>query len=304
MAMVWDVGTGKRLMAHSVGSRANLAKATAVFGLGGRRVACNSPQLLESDTGRVVAELAPQGQVTCLAASSDGQLLATGMAMGTVHITEFATGSKLAMIGRQTGLVRALAFNADGSGLLIGSHDGAARLVDVRRYDRDTASEIHLLQGHEGSVESVAFSTNGDRFVTGSADGTVRIWDADLGHELLKLPGQRDYPAVVALSPDGTRVVAAAADNAMRIWGLSNAEIVRARQQRWPQRTIQTSQGEGTMPASPRSGRSGGRMWCPGSSRVPRNAAMSTRSCRFRPRASGAVTSLETTGRPAGSHTV
>ncbi len=68
-------------------------------------------------------------------------------------------------------------------------------------------------------------------FVTGSADGTVRIWDADLGHELLKLPGQRDYPAVVALSPDGTRVVAAAADNAMRIWGLSNAEIVRARQQ-------------------------------------------------------------------------
>jgi len=231
MVMVWDVETGKRLMAHSVGSRANLAKAAAVFGLGGRRVACNSPQLLDSDTGRVVAELAPQGQVTCLAASPDGQLLATGMAMGTVHISEFATGTSLAMLGRQTGLVRALAFNADGSRILIGSHDGAARLVDVHRHDRDTASEIHLLQGHEGSVESVAFSTNGDRFVTGAADSTVRIWDADLGHELLKLPGQREYPGVVALSPDGTRVVAAAADTAIRIWGLSNAEIVRARQQ-------------------------------------------------------------------------
>jgi WD40 repeat protein len=231
MVMVWDVETGKRLMAHSVGSRANLAKAAAVFGLGGRRVACNSPQLLDSDTGRVVAELAPQGQVTCLAASPDGQLLATGMAMGTVHISEFATGTSLAMLGRQTGLVRALAFNADGSRILIGSHDGAARLVDVHRHDRDTASEIHLLQGHEGSVESVAFSTNGDRFVTGAADSTVRIWDADLGHELLKLPGQREYPGVVALSPDGTLVVAAAADTAIRIWGLSNAEIVRARQQ-------------------------------------------------------------------------
>jgi WD40 repeat protein len=218
-------------MAHSVGSRANLAKATAVFGLGGRRVACNSPQLLDSDTGSVVAELAPQGQVTCLASSPDGQLLATGMAMGTVAITDFATGSRLAILGRQTGLVRALAFDADGSELLIGSDDGAARLVDVRRHDRDTALEIHLLKGHEGSVESVAFSTNGDRIVTGSEDGTVRIWDADVGQELLKLPGQRDNPGVVALSPDGTRVVAAADDNAIRIWGLSNAEIVRARHQ-------------------------------------------------------------------------
>ena len=231
MAMVFDVGTGKRLMAHSVGSRANLAKATAVFGLGGRRVACNSPQLLDSDTGSVVAELAPQGQVTCLASSPDGQLLAAGMAMGTVAITDFATGSRLAILGRQTGLVRALAFDADGSELLIGSDDGAARLVDVRRHDRDTALEIHLLKGHEGSVESVAFSTNGDRIVTGSEDGTVRIWDADMGQELLKLPGQRDNPGVVALSPDGTRVVAAADDNAIRIWGLSNAEIVRARHQ-------------------------------------------------------------------------
>ena len=231
MAMVWDAGTGERLMAHSVGARANLAKAAAVFGMGGRRVACNSPHLLESDTGRVVAELAPQGHVTCLAASPDGRLLATGVAMGSVHLTDFSNGSRLAVLDRHRSLVRALGFNADGSQLLIGSQDGTARLFEIRRDDDRAATAIQLLYGHEGSVESVAFSANGHRLITGSTDGTVRIWDADLGHELLKLPGQRDYPGVVALSPDGTRVVAAAADAAIRIWGLSNAEIVRARQQ-------------------------------------------------------------------------
>ena len=231
MAMVWDVGTGERLMAHSVGSRANLAKAAAVFGLGGRRVACNSPHLLDSDTGRVVADLAPQGQVTRLAASPDGQLLATGVAMGSVYLTDFSNGSRLAILDRHRSLVRALAFNADGNQLLIGSQDGTARLFEIHRDDDRGATALQLLYGHEGSVESVAFSANGDRLITGSTDGTVRIWDADVGHELLKLPGQRDYPGVVALSPDGTQVVAAATDAAIRIWGLSNAEIIRARQQ-------------------------------------------------------------------------
>jgi WD40 repeat protein/tRNA A-37 threonylcarbamoyl transferase component Bud32 len=230
MAMVWDVGTGKRVMAHSVGARSNLAKTAAVFGLGGRRVASNSPVLLDSDTGSVVAELAPQGQVTCLAVSPDGRLLATGVAMGSVNLTDFSDGSRLAILDRHRSLVRALAFNADGSQLLIGSQDGTARLFDIRRDDGHAGTEIQLLHGHEGSVESVAFSANGRRLITGSSDGTVRIWDADGGHELLKLPGQRNDPGVVALSPDGATLVTATSGGLARIWGLSDAEIVCARQ--------------------------------------------------------------------------
>jgi WD40 repeat protein len=201
----------------------------AVFGLGGSRVACSTHELLDSDNGNAVTTLPLLGQVTCLAASPDGRKLATGVAMGAVHLTDFATGNRLASFMGQHGFVRAIAFSGDGGRLLTGTQDGTVRLWDARR-DGEIRDDIRLFRGHEGAVESVAFTPDGRRIITAATDGTVRIWDADQGSELLALPGQRDYPKACAMSPDGTRLVTALDGGSPRIWGLSNAEIFRARQ--------------------------------------------------------------------------
>ena len=74
------------------------------------------------------------------------------------------------------------------------------------------------------------FNPDGLRLVTGASDGTTRIWDVERGHELLALPNQAGCPTAIALSPDGTCLVTAASDGSVRIWGLSNADVVRARQ--------------------------------------------------------------------------
>jgi WD40 repeat protein len=79
-------------------------------------------------------------------------------------------------------------------------------------------------------VESLAFSPDGKRIITAATDGTVRIWDADGGHEFCALPGQRECPRAIALSPDGTRLVAADSGGTIRIWGLTNAAVMLARQ--------------------------------------------------------------------------
>lgn len=225
MAIVWNSLTGSQRMAHATGTRTLLTKTCAVFGLGGRRVASMTPKLIDSDAGHVVAELARQGQVTCLAASPDGRVLATGVAMGTVYLSDFATGERLKRLVGHKGSVLVMAFNTDGSRLVTGGNDGSIRLWNVA-----TGTMLHALLGHEGSVETATFTRDGRRLLTGSTDGTVRIWDTSLGHELLSLPGQRDFPNAVALSPDGMQVVAAASDGNPRIWGLADSEIVTARQ--------------------------------------------------------------------------
>lgn len=212
-------------MTHATGPRALITKTSAVFGLGGRRVASMTPKLMDSDAGHVVANLGPQGQVTSLTVSPDEGTLATGVATGTIYLSDFATGERLKILVGHKGSVLVMAFDCDGSRLVTGGNDGSVRIWNVA-----TGDMLHALLGHEGSVETAAFTRDGRRLVTGSTDGTVRIWDASLGHELLMLPGQRDFPKAVALSPDGMQVVAAASDGAPRIWGLSNSDIVTARQ--------------------------------------------------------------------------
>ena len=230
MVMVWDVRTGRRQMARHSGFRAVIARTVAAFGLGGSRVVCSTPDLLDSDTGDVAATLLPQGQVTCLATSPDDRKLATGVATGAIYLTDFVTGNRLSSFyGLNNNFVRALAFSSDGGRLLTGMQDGTVRLWDARRGGQ-IRDEIKSFVGHEGAVESVTFTPDGRRIITAATDGTVRIWDAVGGRELLALPGQRDYPKACAMSPDGTRLVTALDDGNPRIWGLSNAEIFRARQ--------------------------------------------------------------------------
>jgi WD40 repeat protein len=225
MLMAWDVQTGRRLMAILSRHQSMLFHRTgAVFGLAGSRVAYKQPQLFDGSTGRLVANLTPQGQVTALAASPDGRMLAAGMAIGNVYLTDFATGKRIAGLFGHVGSVRAIAFSPDNTTVVTGSQDGSVRL-----WDAATGNPIRVFVGHEGVVEQAMFSPDGRRIITAATDGTIRIWHPDLGQELCTLPGQRALPRAVALSPDGTRLVTAASGGSVRIWGLSNADITTAR---------------------------------------------------------------------------
>jgi WD40 repeat protein len=224
VATVWEVSTGRRLMAAVADYKGPFIDTDAVFALGGTRVAYRSPQLWDAATGDAVAKLRSQGHVTCLATSLDGRVLATGVAYGTVYLQDCGTGSRLSVLTGHTDRVRSIAFSADGARVLTASLDGTARL-----WDAGSGEQIRLFSGHESGVELAIFGPDGRRIVTSATDGTIRIWNADRGQELCTLTGQRDYPRAFALSPDGTCLVAAATDGSIRIWGLSNAAVTRTR---------------------------------------------------------------------------
>ncbi|THU87415.1 WD40 repeat-like protein [Dendrothele bispora CBS 962.96] len=144
--------------------------------------------------------------------------------------------------------VNSLAFSADGTNIISGSHDKTIRI-----WDAVLGVQIGgLLQGHNDHVNSVAFSPDGSRaisevlvakslknmsdcvnsvafsadgtIVSGSDDSTIRLWDSQTELEIEKpLEGHVYCVSSVAFSTDGTKIycvksVAFSPDDTKFLW--------------------------------------------------------------------------------------
>lgn len=122
------------------------------------------------------------------------------------------------------------------------SPDGRSLAVDNVIYDTETWTKRFELEGHKGTVTSVAFSPGGDLIATSSGstpgwffsdstepDDTVRLWDAQTGHQLAVLRGHTEGIWQVAFSPDGKLLASGSGasiaedvslDGTVRLWGV------------------------------------------------------------------------------------
>jgi WD40 repeat protein len=162
-------------------------------------------------------------RITTVAFSPDGELFATGDAVGQICVWQVVDGQQLLTFQGHSNWVSSVAFSPDGQLLAVsGSSDLTVKLWEVH-----TGKCIRTLPGHSTWVLSVAFSPDGQTLASGSSDLTVCLWEVSTGQCLRILQGHTDRVRSVAFSPDGQTLVSGSDDQTVRLWEVSTGQCLR-----------------------------------------------------------------------------
>ena len=181
----------------------------AVAARGGKVVA-----LWDLGSGRRVGQyrLAVPTDVSALAFSADGRLLACAGNAGLLLLADLRTGKTARLVGHPDE-VTCVAFSPDGSRLASGGEDGSVRLWDMA-----TGRELHRRGAAQEAVTALASLSNGRTIVTGTATGMIHFWDKKTGKELSRLQGHARSVECVAVSPDGNTLASVSKDRMVKLW--------------------------------------------------------------------------------------
>jgi WD40 repeat protein len=166
------------------------------------------------------------GNVSAVAYSPTGVLIATADSIGVLKIWDSTTGQKLQEIEAHFDWLGDIDFAPDGSRLATAGDDYMAKIWDVA-----TGELLLTLEGHTDWVNRLSFSPDGKQLTTAGADGTIRIWDSETG-KLLYLIDDVNAGWSVAYSADGRRIVTGFASqfdnlgNAVKIWDSESGELL------------------------------------------------------------------------------
>jgi WD40 repeat protein/serine/threonine protein kinase len=149
-----------------------------------------------------------------VAFSPDGQLLASGGRDGKIFLWNPRTGERLQELVGSGSPVFDLAFHPDGKRL-------AASGFDVRIWDLESGTCLHVLKKHASSIWSTCWSPDGRYLVSTDWRGEAHLWDASSGEHLRLLADVIDLRAS-AFSPDNKWLAAGSWDGSIWLWDLEN----------------------------------------------------------------------------------
>jgi WD40 repeat protein len=149
-------------------------------------------------------------EVLALAFSPDGKTLATGTRRWRVVAREVANGKLLRELRDRQEAVGAVAFTADGTGLLVGGEKG------VTLWDIATEKRLHTLTEESPWPRSFC-RTCGRQVVAWASGPECHLWDLEQRKEIRRDKIHTRLLHCVACSPDGRLLASAGEDHAIRI---------------------------------------------------------------------------------------
>ncbi|KAG8846507.1 hypothetical protein FRB91_000721 [Serendipita sp. 411] len=197
--------------------------------------------------------VSPPDDLSCIALSSDGKIVAAGFKKGGIQIWDVETkDERVRDISEE--LISCIAFINKDQEVIYGSSKSICRysvksdeqLTDIKlklkgrplSFSRDgkrailkdymyiyiinteTGDKISTLDIPGFEVQAAAISTDGEKIVSGLKDGTIRTFDIQSGNEESRLIGHVDAVNSVAFSGDDQRIVSGSRDGSVRIWSV------------------------------------------------------------------------------------
>lgn len=178
--------------------------------------------------------------VTAVAASPDGERVASGDAAGRVRLWDATSGAPLGDLVGHESFVAAVAFDpSDGRRLLSVSRDRT-----VREWDLEGLHEVSRIVRPE-EVWSIALSPDGAWFAIGTHAGTVEVGRRGKGDVKWSSRGHRYGVECLAISPDGRLLASGGRDGTLALWDSATGAEIR----RIDRSTLRAQSTEGDVPA-------------------------------------------------------
>jgi WD40 repeat protein len=182
------------------------------------------------------ATLTPlEGEVSSVAATSDGNTFASAGQDGVIRIWEpdeisfDSVGLPVAELLGHGGWVWDLALSPDGRILASGSVDRTIRLWDLM-----SGESVETLPAHSATVGALAFSPTGGRMASAAWDGSVVLWDTETWQPLRESGEHSTRVYSVSFSLDGSLFATGADNGVLILWSAESGE---------PLRTLQVGEG-------------------------------------------------------------
>ncbi|MFI8963940.1 WD40 repeat domain-containing serine/threonine protein kinase [Streptomyces sp. NPDC053493] len=171
------------------------------------------------DDTRKTLTLTTEGvQVTAVAFSPDGRLLATGGRDGKARLWDTATGELVAALPAGSGAVLDLAFSPDGGLLATAQYERVSRLWSVATHEKVN----ELRNPGPANISCVAFSRDGVLAAGGWGATEVCLWNARKGELTTILPGIRDVGvSALEFAPDGRTLAIGSYDVGLAVTALA-----------------------------------------------------------------------------------
>ena len=168
-----------------------------------------------------ISHLPYSDEITTLAFSPDGTILASASDDKTIKLWNVETGEEQLSITAHKLAINALSFSPDGTILASASGDKTIKLWNV-----ETGEEQLSITAHKLAINALSFSPDGTILASASGDKTIKLWNVETGEEQLSIGTQKSIVSTLTFSPDQQLLASINDQQWIKLWSLTQAAEV------------------------------------------------------------------------------